>query len=81
MRDEGLEFLLKSAATAAACTSVEAWWPRQAALCALHRYIKPFRTMEDLHVHASVASSAREKRLARAWERIDAEASGHAGNQ
>lgn len=36
MRDEGLEFLLKSAATAAECTSVEAWWPRQAALCARH---------------------------------------------
>jgi len=32
----GLEFLLNDAATAAECDSVEAWWPRQVARCALH---------------------------------------------
>jgi acyl-CoA dehydrogenase len=33
MREEGLEFLLKAATE---CTLVEAWWPRQLALCAQH---------------------------------------------
>ena len=36
MRDHGLELLLKAAATAIECTSVQAWRPRQAALCARH---------------------------------------------
>ena len=36
MRDDGLEFLLKAATAATECTSVEAWWPSQVALCATH---------------------------------------------
>jgi acyl-CoA dehydrogenase len=36
MREDGLEFLLHAAPTAAECASVDAWWPRQVALCARH---------------------------------------------
>jgi len=36
MRDDGFEFLLHDEPAAAECASVDAWWPRQVALCARH---------------------------------------------